>query len=286
MPSDAFDALRQPSSPSRPNPQFAVALRRRILEELGMSTTETITDATTEPVLGQVGNFRIRVNDPDRANAFFGQLFGWESEPYHDERYTDHHVVNTSIHTVLTNEPDAPPVRLFFRVDDAAAMADRIQALGGRIVSSGLTDHGGGWAYAEDDQGTPIGVFRPRDYGPPSGAPVTGEVGYLTINVADTARGEVFYGGVLGWQFNPPRPNAYRHVTNTDLALGVAQGDAGQPGRVVLYFRVEDINAAAARVRELGGQAEDVAESASGGNTLATTDEGTEFYLWQPAPGY
>ena len=289
MPSDAFESLRRPSSPSRPNPQFAVALRRRILEELGMSTTDTIEtiDPADRAEVGQVGNIRIRVNDPDRANEFFAQLFGWQSEPFQGENYRDHHITNTSIHHVLTNEPDAPPVRIFFQTANAGGVAGRIEDLGGRIVDAELNDDGGGWARAEDDQGTPIGVYRPRNYHQAAAAvAVTGQVGYLTINVADTARGEAFYGALLGWQFNPPRPNAYRHVTNTDLALGVAQGDAGETGKVVLYFRVDDVAAAAARVRELGGQADDVSESPSGGSTLATTNEGTDFYLWQPAPGY
>ena len=118
MPSDAFESLRRPSSPGRPNPQFAVALRRRLLEELGMTTTETI-DATTTPAIGQVGTIRIRANDPDRAFGFFSQLFGWQSEVFQGDGYIDHHMTNTAIHLVLTNEPDAPHVRLFFSADPA-----------------------------------------------------------------------------------------------------------------------------------------------------------------------
>src|SRR3954471_11986907 len=204
MPSDAFESLRRPSSPSRPNPQFAVALRRRLLEELGMTTTDNLDTETigaTSTAALQVGTIRIRANDPDRAFAFFGQLFGWQSERYQGDGYIDHHMVNTAIHLVLTNEPDAPPVRLFFGVDASAAMAARIEEIGGRIIDSELTDDGGGWARAEDDQGTPIGVYRPRTYGPDRGPVVAtelfNEVGYLTVNVADVERGQAFYGELL-----------------------------------------------------------------------------------------
>jgi predicted enzyme related to lactoylglutathione lyase len=290
MPSDAFESLRRPSSPSRPNPQFAVALRRRLLEELGMTTTEDL-DPTTTSAVAQVGNVRIRTNDPDRAYAFFHQLFGWESDVFHGDGYIDHHIVNTSgLHHVLTNQPDAPPVRLFFKTDSPAAVAARVEELGGRIIDSGLSDDGGGWAFAEDDQGAPIGVYRPHNYGQSEGPIVAtellNEVGYLTVNVADVERGQAFYGDLLGWRFNPPAPNDYRHVVNTDLPLGVTPGDEGEPGKVVLYFRIENLEAAVARVQELGGAVHDVSTSASGGSALATTDEGTEFYLWEPGPGY
>src|SRR3954463_9671329 len=136
MPSDAFESLRRPSSPSRPNPQFAVALRRRLLGELGMTATDKLdrdpldTDVTATPAL-QVGTIRIRANDPDRAYAFFGQLLGWEAEAYQGDGYIDHHVVNPAIPLVLTNEPDAPPVRLFFSAAESAAVAARIEELGG-----------------------------------------------------------------------------------------------------------------------------------------------------------
>src|SRR6476619_6316782 len=124
-----------------------------------MTTTDNLDNLdidTVTPAIGQVGTIRIRANDPDRAVALFGQLLGWQSERYQGDGYVDHHMINTAIHLVLTDEPDAPPVRLFFGADASAAAAARIEELGGRIINSELTADGGGWARAEDDQGTPI----------------------------------------------------------------------------------------------------------------------------------
>ena len=53
-----------------------------------------------------------------------------------------------------------------------------------------------------------------------------------------------------------------------------------------LYFRVDDIDAAAARVRELGGEVLSVANYESGGNAECVDDQGLRFDLFRPRPGY
>jgi len=55
---------------------------------------------------------------------------------------------------------------------------------------------------------------------------------------------------------------------------------------VRLYFRVDDIEAAAAKVRELGGQVLSVADYESGGNAECVDDQGLRFDLFRPRPGY
>ncbi len=42
----------------------------------------------------------------------------------------------------------------------------------------------------------------------------------------------------------------------------------------------------AARVRELGGTVVSETTYDSGGNVVCRDDQGREFQLWQPAPGY
>ena len=54
----------------------------------------------------------------------------------------------------------------------------------------------------------------------------------------------------------------------------------------MLYFRVDDAEAYAARVRELGGSVVSEATYDSGGNVVCRDNQGREFHLWQPAPGY
>jgi uncharacterized protein len=109
------------------------------------------------------------------------------------------------------------------------------------------------------------------------------ELGYFTIPVADLERAQAFYGQLFGWEFGDGHP-AYAHVANTKLPFGLVAGAAGDVTN--LYFRVDDVAVLAARVRDLGGEADPPLESPSGLTAACRDDGGTAFSLWQPAPGY
>jgi len=114
------------------------------------------------------------------------------------------------------------------------------------------------------------------------------ELGYLTMHRADTARAATFFGALFGWALEPGNSGeAYRHVANTKLPMGFAPStDGDDAGTVRLYFRVDDVDAYAARVVALGGQVLLRAEYESGGNAECVDDQGARFDLFQPAPGY
>jgi uncharacterized protein len=110
------------------------------------------------------------------------------------------------------------------------------------------------------------------------------ELGYFCIPTEDVARGRSFYGTLFGWQFADDATDVYAHITSTQVPGGLASGmEASLPQ---VWFRVQDIGAAVTRVRELGGHAEDPKQSPSGWGSACRDDQGTQFNLWQPAPGY
>jgi uncharacterized glyoxalase superfamily protein PhnB len=118
---------------------------------------------------------------------------------------------------------------------------------------------------------------------PVSAAPV--ELGYITLGFADTAMASRFYRELFGWQTEQGNSGAeYAHVNNTQLPLGFTPDGVDSPP--VLYFRVDDAEVYADRVRELGGTVISEATYESGGNVVCRDDQGREFQLWQPAPGY
>ncbi len=111
------------------------------------------------------------------------------------------------------------------------------------------------------------------------------EVGYVTFASPDTAAATRFYGALFGWVTEPGNSGeGYAHVANTRLPMGLTPGAPDEAP--VLYFRVDDIAAAADRVVELGGAVVNRAEHASGQNAVCRDDQGRQFQLWQPAPGY
>jgi uncharacterized glyoxalase superfamily protein PhnB len=114
-------------------------------------------------------------------------------------------------------------------------------------------------------------------------APV--EIGYVTFGSPDTHVAAQFYGALFGWVAEPgPSGDDYAHVANTELPIGLAPGTVAEAP--VIYFRVDDIARFTARVRELGGEVVSETTYDSGPNAVCRDDQGREFQLWQPAPGY
>jgi uncharacterized glyoxalase superfamily protein PhnB len=111
-----------------------------------------------------------------------------------------------------------------------------------------------------------------------------GDVGYLTLLVPDGERAARFFAGLFDWQLEPGyQPGAF-HISSITPPAGI-DSRPGSP-EVRLYFRVDDIEAAAARVRELGGDVLAVTDYDSGGNAECVDDQGLRFDLFRPKPGY
>jgi predicted enzyme related to lactoylglutathione lyase len=71
-------------------------------------------------------------------------------------------------------------------------------------------------------------------------------------------------------------------MARTGEQSGAALSSHGEPGNPAVYFDVDDLDAAIARVRELGGQADDKQPvPAMGWFTACRDTEGNAFSLWQ-----
>jgi predicted enzyme related to lactoylglutathione lyase len=120
---------------------------------------------------------------------------------------------------------------------------------------------------------------------------MAGEIVHIEIPADDIEQGREFWGSLFGWQFEAyPGPNEY-HMTRISERSGAAITNM-EPGKqgTRAYFAVDDINAGAARVKELGGEAGDPQPVPSMGWFATCKDpHGNEFGLWQtdesaPAP--
>jgi predicted enzyme related to lactoylglutathione lyase len=110
-----------------------------------------------------------------------------------------------------------------------------------------------------------------------------GQIVHTEIPADDTAASREFWGSLFGWTFESyPGPSEY-HLTRFSETQGGAISNM-EPGKRGLrpYFDVDDINAGAARVKELGGQANDPMPVPQMGWFATCTDpHGNEFGLWQ-----
>ena len=107
---------------------------------------------------------------------------------------------------------------------------------------------------------------------------MTGEIAYFWIPTGDLERAETFYGDLLGWRFGPGNMPLGRQITNTSPPGGLHGGE--DPSGPQVCFAVDDIDVAVARVRELGGQAEDPERIPSGAFAACRDDQGSPLFVW------
>ena len=113
-----------------------------------------------------------------------------------------------------------------------------------------------------------------------------GEIVHIEIPADDTGKAREFWGGLFGWEFGSyPGPSEY-HMTRIDKRSGAAITNM-EPGKRSMraYFGVDDIDAGAARVNELGGKADQPMPVPSmGWFVTCRYPHGNEFGLWQTDP--
>jgi predicted enzyme related to lactoylglutathione lyase len=107
---------------------------------------------------------------------------------------------------------------------------------------------------------------------------VAGDLVYFWLSLPDTERAKAFYGGLLGWQFSPGNaPDGWNvEGSSTPAGLGRAEGEA----RANLCFEVDDLEAGMAKVRELGGEADEPQPTEGGRFSICRDDQGLELCIW------
>ena len=113
-----------------------------------------------------------------------------------------------------------------------------------------------------------------------------GEVVHLEIPADDTAKARAFWGGLFGWQWQQTEGPFEYHMTQISDQTGgaITNMEPGKRGTRV-YFGVDDSNAGAARVKELGGEANEPGSvPGMGWFAVCKDSEGNEFGLWQNDP--
>jgi len=104
---------------------------------------------------------------------------------------------------------------------------------------------------------------------------MAGEIVHYEIAAADADRAQAFWSGLFGWSFQgsgmPEMDYRMAQITEPDKV-----------GHPIVYHAVDDIDASTAKVKELGGSAEDKMPVPTHGWFAACKDtEGNSFSLWQ-----
>ncbi len=239
-------------------------------------------------------------SDAAAGKQFYADLMGWDihdipmGPDMNDMHYSMFQCQGQNVAAlsgVAPGMPDVPPVwNCYITVDDVDALAPRIAELGGTVVSGPFEVFDSGRMLTlQGPDGAHVSLWQPRNH---IGAGLVNTPGALCWNELYTKDPEVstaFYGALLGWTFEamPDTPGYTMILNKGRMNGGIFTMDeemqATMPPMWMPYFSVADIDAAAARVTELGG-AVHIGPLPAGevGNFLLFTDpQGAHCYLIQ-----
>jgi predicted enzyme related to lactoylglutathione lyase len=110
---------------------------------------------------------------------------------------------------------------------------------------------------------------------------MTGKIVHIELPAQDTGRAREFWSSLQGWQFQSMEGPFEYHMFQGDPGGAVYPSQSGERGPVV-YFGSEDIDSDIAKIRSLGGQAEDKQPIPHVGWFARCQDtEGNSFSLFQ-----
>jgi uncharacterized protein len=120
-----------------------------------------------------------------------------------------------------------------------------------------------------------------------------GKIVHFELPSEDADRAQGFWSGVFGWEFQDSgMEDVDYRMTRTATEQGGAVYPSDEAGKgLIVYFDTDDIDASIAKIRELGGEADDKQPIPGVGWFTACTDtEGNAFSLFQsdesaPPPG-
>jgi predicted enzyme related to lactoylglutathione lyase len=197
---------------------------------------------------------------------FYGGLFGWEGKDQGEEagHYTIFYKDGKMVAAVTPPmNPGTPPSwTTYVATEDASASAAKAREAGGQVLMDAFqVMDAGTMAVLQDPAGAVIAVWQPGRH---QGAELANEPGSFTWNELQTRDMEAakrFYPRVFGWGIkeNPMNGGSYVEWTldGRSIAGGMTMAPtipANVPPFWLVYFAVEDTDAAVAKAQQLGGQ--------------------------------
>ena len=208
--------------------------------------------------------FELGVDDPRRAQTFYGGLFGWEAAE--DPRpeaggYTMFTLRGKMVAAASPPQEEGIPPHwtTYIASDDVDATAAKIRDAGGTVLMDPFDVFDAGrMAVLQDPTGAHFAVWQP---GTSIGATLVNVPGALCLNqlnTSDPERAAAFYADILGWRIEQvgTEPAPYWGIWNGEGLNGgmMALPPDAPASHWLLYFATDDIDATAARAGELGGR--------------------------------
>lgn len=212
--------------------------------------------------------YELMTSDTAAAQKFYGEVVGWGAQ---DAGGGMDYTLFTTAGQPVTGMMAIPAEMCgqaepgwtgYIAVEDVDAMAERIEAEGGRIARAPEDIPGvGRFAVVADPHGAFFCIMRGIGEAPPApphGTP--GHAGWRELHAGDREQAGAFYVKLFGWSLTEKvdmGEMGFYQVFMTDATQGggmmTKMPESPQPFWLY-YFNVGDIDAAAARIRAAGGR--------------------------------
>jgi len=229
-----------------------------------------MTTAAPAQILGRHIWSELMTTDTKAAEAFYDAVVGWTSEPFANspQPYTQFKRSGGAGVAGLMETPADMPMPAFWWMYIAApdfdAAAAHLLELGGSTMSEVIdVPTVGRMQMVKDPQGAAFYIMQPdpRVNGPDHD-PGIGEASWLELVTTDVTGAMAFYQRLFGWEPGDAMDmgdlGPYQMFTRGGRTIGGMMNKPPQMAAATphwaLYFRVDDIHAAAGRVKDQGGQ--------------------------------
>ena len=231
--------------------------------------------------------YELMTTDMKAAQAFYSEVIGWEVEPFEGAPmpYTLWKVAEQSVGgcMVLPEEARAagalPHWEGYVQVEDVDAIVRQAEALGGKCVAPASDiPEVGRFATVADPQGAMLSVFKPAREGemtvPDPLRP--GDFSWHELATTDHSAGFGFYSALFGWELLEDMEMGegmiYRLYGFGEEQLGgmyTQPAETKGPPGWLYYLKVEDVDAAVARIEASGGKVVMGPHEVPGGSRVA-----------------
>lgn len=207
--------------------------------------------------------------DVEAAARFYGELFGWDVPERPDSgtmggyRRAIKNGRDVAGVMPLMQEGQPPAWSTYVSVDNIEAIGRAVQENDGTMIAEPMAvANYGRLALFTDPEGAFFGMWEPADFAGAELVNEPGTVGWNELGTRDPAAAKRFYGAIFGWSYDEEpsdRVGTYT-IAKVDEAMVAGMIDLNAlemppevPANWLVYFIVDDADAALDRIRSGGG---------------------------------
>ena len=241
----------------------------------------------------------LQTTDQAAAKAFYSGVFGWsfDDQPmdagavYSIAKIGDGQVAAIAPQSPELKAAGAPPMwNTYLAVDSVDDATAKVAAAGGTVAMEPFdVMDAGRMSFVMDPSGAPVALWQANQH---IGATLVNEPGTVVWNelITDNPAALPFYEQVLGLTTTTTEMGEDKYtmfqVGGKEVGGTMPPQMAGMPNHWHVYFAVADADAAAAKIRELGGSVmAGPFDTPIGKMAVVTDPQGAAFSIFQaPAP--